>query len=139
VAVTVEHEAPFVVLDTMDHIVEVGPGAESQFGPLQGSLLWDSFPGSEPLFKPYYDEARRTGEPVEFVQFYDGNVASIRAVPRGDDRLELYWERISRLDTLTLDGLAGTLDESLQLLDEQRSRLCRDELRKALRLIKGGA
>ncbi len=102
VAVTVEEQAPFVALDTGDTIVGVGPGAESQFGPLVGSLLWDCFPGSEPLFKPYYDEARRTGEPVEFVQFYDGNIARIRAVPRADDRLELYWEHISRLDTLTL-------------------------------------
>jgi hypothetical protein len=139
VAVTVRHEAPLVVLDSADYIVEVGPGAESQFGPLQGLLLWELFPGSEPLFKPYYDEARHTGEPVEFVQFYDGNVASIRAVPRGDDRLELYWERIARIDTLTLDGLAETLDESLQLLDEQRSRLSRVEGRKALRIIEGGA
>ena len=137
-AVTVEHEAPLVVLDTRDHIVEVGPGAESQFGPLQGSLLWELFPGSEPLFKPYYDEARRTGKPVEFVQFYDGFVASIRAVPRGDDRLELYWKRLSRIDTLTLDGLVETLDESLRVLDEQRSRLSRIELRKGLRIIEGG-
>ena len=55
---------------------------------------------------------------MEFVQFYDGNVARIRAIPRADGRLELYWEDISRLDTLTLDGLAQTLDESLELLDE---------------------
>jgi hypothetical protein len=138
VAVTVEEQAAFLVLDTGDTIVGVGPGAESQFGPLLGSLLWDSFPSSKPLFKPYYDEARRTGEPVEFVQFYDGNVARIRAVPRADDRLELYWERISRLDTLTLRDLTQTLDESLGLLDERSARLHRANVRKALRLIEGG-
>ena len=138
-AVTVEEQAAFVTLDTGDTIVGVGSGAESQFGPLLGSLLWDSFPGSEPLFKPYYDEARRTGKPVEFVQFYDGNVARIRAVPRADDRLELYWERISRLDTLTLAGLAQTLDESLERLDERSADAYRDEVRKALRVIEGGA
>jgi hypothetical protein len=139
VAVTVEEQAAFVTLDTGDTIVGVGSGAESQFGPLLGSLLWDSFPGSEPLFKPYYDEARRTGKPVEFVQFYNGNVARIRAVPRADDRLELYWERISRLDTLTLAGLAQTLDESLERLDERSTDAYRDEVRKAFRLIQGGA
>ena len=45
VAVTVEEQAPFVVLDSGDTIVGVGPGAESHFGPLVGSLLWDCFPG----------------------------------------------------------------------------------------------
>jgi hypothetical protein len=139
VAVTVEEQAPFVVLDTADTIVGVGPGAESQFGPLVGSLLWDCFPGSEPLFKPYYDEARRTGEPVTFVQFYDGNVARISAIPRGDHSLELYWELISRLDTLTLPALARTLGEALERLDEQSAGKHRDELRKALRVIQGGA
>ena len=63
----------------MDRIVEVGPGAENQFRPLLGSVIWDCFPGSEPVFKPYYDAARRSGEPVEFVQFHDGNVARIHA------------------------------------------------------------
>jgi hypothetical protein len=139
VAVTVEEHAPFVVLDAGDNIVGVGPDAESQFGPLVGASLWECFPGSEPLFRPYYDEARRTGEPVEFVQFYDGNVARVRAVPAGTDLLELYWERITRLDTLTLEGLLETLDESLAVLDDQRASVDREGLRKALRLIEGGA
>ena len=138
-AVTVEPHAPFVVLDTGDTIVEVGPGAESQFRPLLGSVLWDCFPGSRPVFKPYYDEARRTRKPVEFVQFHNGNVARVRANPRADDRLELYWEVVSRLDTLTLDGLAQTLDEALELLDRWTESGDRDELRKSLRVIEGGA
>jgi len=137
VAVTVQ-QTPFVVLDEGDRIVGVGPGAESQFGPLVGSLMWDCFPGSEPLFKPYYDAARRSGDPVEFVQFYDGNVARVRAVPHRDGRLDLYWERLARLDTLTLDGLAKTLDESLQLLDEQQLGADRNALRQHLRLVEGG-
>lgn len=138
-AVTVEEQAPFVVLDAGDTIVEVGPRAENQFRPLLGSVLWDCFPGSRPLFKPQYDEARRTRKPVEFVQFHNGNVARVRANPRTDDRLELYWEVISRLDTLTLDGLAQTLDEALAVLDERSAAMYRDELRKALRVIEGGA
>jgi hypothetical protein len=139
VAVTVEQQTPFIVLDGGDRIVGVGPDAESQFGPLVGSVLWDCFPGSEPLFKPYYDTARRTGEQVEFAQFYDGNVARIRAVPRAGEQLELYWERLTRLDTLSLRRLVQTLEESLERLDGEHTDLLREDLRKALRLIHGGA
>ena len=138
-AVTVEEQAPFVVLDTGDNIVGVGPSAIGHFGPLVGSLLWDCFPGSRPLCKPYYDEARRTREPVEFVQFYDGYITRIRAVPRDEGRLELYWENIAQLDTLTLASLSETLEKSLELLDERSADLNRVEVRKALRVIDGGA
>jgi hypothetical protein len=108
------------------------------FGPLVGLPLWDCFPGSRPLCKPYYDEARRTCDPVEFVQFYDGYVTRIRAVPRPEGRLELYWENLSRLDTLTLESLAESLETSLETLDEHRAEADRSELRKALRVIEGG-
>lgn len=138
-AVTVEEQAPFVVLDSADTIVGVGPDAISHFGPLVGSLLWDCFPGSQPLCKPYYDAARRKREPVEFVQFYDGYITRIRAVPRAEGRLELYWENISRLDTLTLASLADTLQKALELLDNRSADLDRDRVRKALRVIEGGA
>jgi len=138
VAVTVGQGTPFVVLDDMDRIVEVGTGAQSQFGPLVGTVIWESFPGSEPLFKPYYDKARQMREPVEFVQFYDGNVARIRAVPGEDGLLELHWEALARLDTLTLGSLAETLEESLELLDEQEAGMHRSRVRGALRVIEGG-
>jgi len=88
VAVTVER-TPFVVLDEGDGIVGVSQGAASQFGPQVGSLLWECYPGSEALSKPYYDRARRSGETVDFVQFYGGNVARIAAVPEDDGRLGL--------------------------------------------------
>jgi hypothetical protein len=138
VAVTVE-QSSFVTLDTGDRIVGVGPHAESQFGPLLGSVMWDCFPGAESLFKPYYDKARTSGEPVEFVQFYDGYVARIRATPREPGELELSWEQLARIDTTTLDSLADSLAASLELLDEELRDAHRDELRKALRLIEGGA
>ena len=137
-AVTVEQQTSFVVLDEGDRIVGVGPHAEGQFGPLLGERLWECFPGSKPLFKPYYDAARRSGEPLEFVQFYDGNVARVRAVPGGDGTLALHWEHLARLDTLTLGSLADTLEESLQLLDEDDRERQRDTARHALRLIQGG-
>jgi hypothetical protein len=138
VAVTVEQQAAFVVLDDSDRIVGVGRDAESQFRPLVGEIIWECFPGSEPLFKPYYDRARESGQPVDFVQFYDGNVARIRAVPDGEGRLELSWEALARLDTLTLGGLVDSLDRSLELLRDRGVRLDRREARRALRVIEGG-
>lgn len=137
-AVTVQKRHPFVVLDEMDRIVGVGPGAESQFGPLVGSLLWECFPRSEPLFKPYYDAARRSGSAVEFVQFYDGTVARIHAVPQSDGYLDLHWELLSHLDTMTLAGLVQTLDQSLEVLEDEHVSARRSVLRQNLRLIKGG-
>lgn len=135
-AVTVQ-QAPFIVLNENYVIVEVGPAAEAQFGPLVGRAVWDGFPGSEPLFKPHYERARRTGKPVEFVQFYEGVVARIRAVPRGN-RLELYWERLLHLDTLTLDGLRSSIAEAVELLDDREADMLRRELRGRLRVIAGG-
>jgi hypothetical protein len=138
VAVTVEQHTPFVVLDEGDRIVGVGPSAESQFGPLVGARMWDCFPGSESLFKPYYDAARQSGEPVEFVQFYDGNVARIRATPTAQGRLELDWALLVRLDTLTVGSLAETLDEALELMGEESAEGQRAVVKRALRVIEGG-
>jgi hypothetical protein len=138
VAVTVQRQTPAVVLDEGDRIVGVGSAAESQFGPLLGSVMWDCYPGSEPLFKPYYDTARRTGETVQFVQFYDGNVSRITAVPADGRRLELHWELLMRLDTTTLDSFRATLREALELLEDESSGVQRDEVRRVLRVIEGG-
>jgi len=138
VAVTVTQQ-PFVMLDPADRIVEVGPHAESQFGPLIGSLIWDAFPGAKPLFKPYYDGARLTGETVDFVQFYDGNVVRVIARNDGHERLEVSWEQLAHLDATTLVDLGASLATSLELLDGEERLATRDELRRTLRLIPGGA
>jgi hypothetical protein len=137
VAVTVQEHSPFVVLDEGDHIVEVGEHAESQLGPLVGACLWESFPGSEPLFRPYYDAVRRSREPVEFVQFYDGNVSRVRAVPLEGGRIGLEWTQLARLDTLTLGSLAETLD---RLLEALAAEACGTPSagRQDLRVIEGG-
>lgn len=118
-------------------IVGVGPAAVAGFGPLAGRLLWECFPGSEPLFKPYYDQSRESGEPVEFVQFYEGTVARIRAVPTGD-QLGLRWERLLHLDTLTLDGLRSSIAEAIELLDDREAEMLRHEMRGLLHVIEGG-
>ena len=136
-AVTVEQEQ-FVVLDTGDRIVGVGPHAESEFGPLVGSAVWDCFPGAKEVYGPYYAKARRSGEPVEFVQYHDGYVSRVRATPRGGGELVVGWEVLARIDTTTLDSLAASIDASLELLDEELRDAHRGELRKALRVIEGG-
>ena len=137
VAVAVKEHTPFVVLDEKDRIVEVGARAESQFGPLVGASMWDCFPGSEPLFRPYYDAARRSREPVEFVQYYDGNVSRIRAAPLADGRIGIEWEQLARLDTLTLGTLAETLDRTLEALAAE-GRSASAAARQELRVIEGG-
>jgi hypothetical protein len=137
VAVTVQRQEPFVVLDERDRIVGVGPAVASQFGPLLGSVMWDCFPGSEPLFKPYYDTARSSGEPVQFVQFYDGRVARITAT-LVDEGLAITWEELGHLDTTTFASFRESLVESLELLATESSSAARDQARHALRLIEGG-
>jgi hypothetical protein len=138
VAVTVQRQEPFVVLDEKDTIVGVGSAASSQFGPLLGSVLWDCFPGSEALFKPYYDAARNSGEPVQFVQYYDGHVARITAT-LVDEGLAISWEGLAYLDTTTFASFRRTLVESLELLASESSSVARDQARHALRVIEGGA
>lgn len=134
-AVAVER-VPQLVLDERYRIVEVGPAAQAGLGPLRGQKLWDAFPDSRPLFEPYYEKARRTREPVEFVQFYDGHVARIQAVPEGS-RLLLSWEMLNRLNTLTLDGLRTSLDETMAAIEERERSIRRDRLR-AFQVIEGG-
>lgn len=136
VAVTVAETAN-LVLDESYRIVEVGPAVAAEFGPLRGQHLWDAFPGAQPLFLPYYDQARRTGEPVEFVQFYDGQVGHIRAVPDGPWLL-LFWEHVSRLDTLTLERLRASLVQTMALIEKSEERLRRDGVRETLRVVEGG-
>jgi hypothetical protein len=127
VAVAVQ-ALPHIVLDEHYVIVEVGPAAEAAFRPLEGRNLWECFPDSEPLFRPYYEQARRTGAPVEFVQFYAGAVGWVRATPEGN-RLALTWERLARLDTLTFSGLQTTLSEALELLEVHEAEARRSSLR----------
>ena len=54
----------------------------------QGGGLVAPFPG---FGMPYNATGLEPFQPVEFVQFYDGNVARVRAVPCDDGMLGLYW------------------------------------------------
>jgi hypothetical protein len=137
VAVTVL-QAPFVVLDAEYTIVEVGPSAEGGFGPLAGQNLWECFPGSERLFRPYYEKAMRTGEPAEFVQFYSGYVTGVRAEPQAD-RLKVSWKELHTIDALTLGTLQESLARTIELIDREQADALRSATRASLRLIEGQA
>ena len=135
-AVTVE-ATPHLVLDESDRIVGVGPAAQAGFAPLLGQIIWDCFRDSKPLFQPYYEKARQTSEPVEFLQFYQGVVGHIRAVPVGQ-RLEITWEQLLRLDPLTLEGLSSSIADAVALLEGHEAEIHRHEVRGKLRVLEGG-
>ncbi len=134
-AVAVE-AVPFVVLDEAFKIVEVSPAAEAGFGPLRGRNVFESFPGSRPLFLPYYEEALESGDVVEFAQYYDGYVMDMKVVPAGR-MLTVYWERLCMLDVLTLQGLSASLFAVLETLEARENALRREVVRRSLRLVRG--
>lgn len=136
-AVAVE-ALPFVVLDDANRIVEVGSAARDGFEALLGENVLDAFPGSEPIFGPYYEQARETGEPVVFAEYFDGYVLRLSAVP-GPNGLTVTWETLERLDVLTLDGLRASLASVVERLEAEEGRLARERRGVSLRVIDGGA
>lgn len=134
-AVTVQQ--PTVALDEGFRVVEVNEAASPWFDQHLGQVVFDCFPGSEPLFRPYYEEARRTGSTVCFAQFYGGYVTHVTAAPsRGG--LSVSWETLAMLDTWTLDGLRSSLDAALARIGEAEHELEHDRLRRSLRVVEGG-
>ena len=127
---------PHVVLDEEYRIVEVGPAARAGFTPLLGENILDSFPDSRPLFLPYYEEARRTRQVIEFAQYYDGYVLRVKVVP-DKGRLTVSWETLGILDVLTLDGLRASLDSVLQALAATEENVDREHVRQSLRVVAG--
>ena len=132
-AVTVEQDQ-FLVLDDEFRIVEVGPAARATFGPVLGKNAFDAFPDSEPLFRPYYERAARTGQAVEFATFYNGYVLHLRVTPEGS-RLVVSWTELARLDLLTLAGLFESLDTALDALGAGLAEIDRGRRRDRLRVI----
>jgi hypothetical protein len=129
VAVTVE-ESPSVVLDAEYRVVGMNAAARPWFEEHVGRVVFDCFPGSDGLFRPYYEEARATGSPVEFAQFYGGYLTHVVATPDGPD-LVVEWTTIALIDTWTLDGLRASLDDALATLADR-------ERRTSLRVVEGG-
>jgi hypothetical protein len=135
VAVAVQG-VPQMVLDEGDLIVQFGPDAQAPLHEYEGRNLWEAFPDSKPLFHPYYEQARRTGEPVEFVQFYAGYVTRVRAVPAGS-QLHVYWDKIDRIDTLTLENLRDSLSRAVSAIEEEEAHLRREQARSRLHVVDG--
>ncbi|MGH3137908.1 MAG: hypothetical protein ACRDPV_15595 [Gaiellaceae bacterium] len=136
-AVTVE-QGPSVVLDEQYRVVEVNPAGAPWFGHHIGRDVFDCFPGSRHLYRPYYDAARRTGREVAFAQFFDGYVTHVTVIPHGA-QLTVTWETLSIIDTWTLDGLRASLDTALTRLDELGHVLDRERVRHTLQLVRTGA
>ena len=137
VAVTVE-QVPFVVLDESYRIVEVGPAAEAGFGPLHGRCVWDCFPGSESMYRPHYERARRRGEPIELVQYYRGYLTKVEVRPE-KRAIRVSWEILSMLDTSDLERLRASLTDAIAALDQQAEELDRRRVRRTLRVVEGTA
>jgi hypothetical protein len=135
VAVAVEQE-PSVVLDEEYRIVEVNSAAETAFGPLLGSCVWDCFPGSEAMYRPYYERARREGQPIELVQYYGGYITRVEVVP-GAGHIRVAWETLSMLDTRNLEALRASLSGAIDALDKRMADLERKRVRSSLRVVGG--
>jgi PAS domain-containing protein len=133
VAVTV-FEDRYLVLDDDFTIVEVGPAARAMFGPLLGRPAYDAFPESERLFRPYYERAVRLQEPVEFATYYNGYALHLEVAPRGSD-LVMRWTTLARLDLMTLEGLAASLDQALVAIEDLERRLRRRTARSQLHVV----
>lgn len=135
-AVTVE-DMPSVVLDETDRIVECNSAARPWFAHNLGKSLYSCFPGSSQLFRPYYEKARRTGQVVEFAQYFDGYVTRVRAAPCRST-LQVTWETLAILDTTTADRLIASLDHAIDRLDDEIREIERDRAKRALRVVGGG-
>ena len=125
-----------VVLDEADRIVEVSSAAAPWFGHYVGKNAFECFPGSRALFRPHYERARRTGQTVEFAQFYGRHVMHLCATPCPAG-LEVTWETLAILDTWTLAGLQASLDTALDRLDEMLLELERRRTKATLRIVGG--
>ena len=131
-------QAPYIVLDDGDCIVEVSSFAMPVLGSFLGQSLWSCFPGSRPLYEPHYTRARRTGAPVEFAQYYNGRVMRVKAVP-SRSHVTLWYEIVVILDVLTLRGLRDSLDSALAALSVAEETIRREQVRMSLQLVEGRA
>ncbi|HWQ24199.1 MAG TPA: hypothetical protein VNK94_08855 [Gaiellaceae bacterium] len=100
------------VLDADDRVVGVRGGLEERLGCFLARSFWEASPAAEELFRPHFEEARRTQREVEFTAYYAGTLARRRVVPSGET-LTVYVTPLLELDVRTLTTLA----ESLQRIE----------------------
>ena len=128
----------YIVLDEDYRILEVAQSVQSVFGDFLGQNVWELFPGSHAIFSSYLGDAHRTGEPVEFVQFYRGTVVRIEAAPQ-DGRLHVSWEVLGAVDVSTLESMRTSLGDIVSLLTEQEGAPQSEHSRPPLHVVEGGA
>ena len=127
----------YLVLDEDYAILEVAPSVESAFGDSLGQNVWELFPGSHAIFSSYLEEAHRTGEPVEFVQFFRGRVVRIEAAPQ-DRGLHVSWEVLGTVDVSTLESMRESLGDIVSVLTEQEGVSDDGAPRRRLRVVGRG-
>lgn len=135
-AVGESSDLPYVVLDDDDCVLEVGAHAPAIFETLLGRRVHEGFPGTEALYGPHFERARRTGAGVEFAQYSDGHVTVVKAVPAGR-RLIVSWELIGFVDVMTIEGLRSSLAALESALAEPEESVRRDRVRGSLSVIAG--
>lgn len=106
----------YFVLDDDDRVIAVGPKWEHADNPFLGHVVWSRLPGAEPLLRPRFDEARRTGQEVEFTTFYAGRAKHMKLIPAADG-LAVHVEQLTALDVRSLVTLAESLERIEAELD----------------------
>jgi hypothetical protein len=99
----------YLVLDDRDRIVSVSPRLHHELVHWLGHVLWDHLPAAKEIYGPCFDEARRSGQPVESVVFYSGRVKRLTAIP-GADGLAVHIERLAEVDVTSLATLTQSLE-----------------------------
>ena len=126
----------WVVLDEEDCIVEVSENAEPIFGQFKGESLWETFPNARDVFAPYCERARRTGEVVELVKFFEGTLKRVRYAPQGS-RVIATWEILATVDVSSVESLRHSLLEIVDMLAD--GSVDAEQQPPPLRVLQGGA
>ncbi len=98
---TARNADQWFTLDRDWTITDCGDGIPGVVAQTIGKSLWDSFPGSEPLFRPVYERAWETGCASETV-YWNDTITNVHAMLRGD-------VLCVTVDYLTVAGLRATL------------------------------
>lgn len=126
----------WIVLDGEDRVVEVSEDVRPQFEPLLGESLWERFPAAGAVFAPFCERARRTGEVVELVRFFEGSLKRVRYAPEGS-LVTATWEVLAALDVSSVENLRRSLLEMANVLAE--SSMEGTLPAQPLRVLEGGA
>ena len=109
----------YYVLDAEDRVVRAA-GHMEHLGRFLGHPLWEYSPHAEPIFRPHFEEARRTGHEVQFTSYYAGRVAHRRVVPAGQ-ALTVYVTPLQELNVRTLATLTASLNRIEAALETRAS------------------